>query len=478
MSVVVLVFTVPLLAAALVYLLRRWPLPSTALAGLTALALGWLLWRWPSEGTVLFLGRIIQLEQPISVFGQRLQMTPTTQWVIGFIALALAAAYLGSWRVSQGRTFFPFGLVLLALLSGVLLIQPPWLAPAVLAGALSLAVFVVQAGRIGSTRGALRLLWLPVLAIPLFLLAAWYLEQLPLDPDDLAPLQSAAQLASIGLLLLLAPWPLHGPATSLGEEAPPLVAAWLLTALAVIGVTLLQVLLTSFTWLQGATLSFGALTVTLRLPQLLVWGGLAGSLWAGLGALLQRNLSRQWSYAALFGYSTVLVALGLGARSSWGLVWLLLLARSVALIVSGFGLAVVRQRAGGGTDFDDVRGLGNRLPWASAAFLLGGLSLAGLPLTAGFAGQWALVQALGRTDWLQAVIVLLGAWGLAVGFLRSLRVLLGRLDNLLLEREEPLMILLASLGVLVIIVPALWPSVWRDTLSAAVAAFSAASGGF
>jgi formate hydrogenlyase subunit 3/multisubunit Na+/H+ antiporter MnhD subunit len=467
-----------MLAAVLVYLLRRWPLPSTALAGLTALALGWLLWRWPSEGSVQFLGRIIRLEAPITLFGQRLQMTPTTQWVIGFLALALAVAYLGSWGVSQGRSFFPFGLVLVALLSAVLLIQPPWLAPAVLAGALSLAAFVVQAGRIGSTRGALRLLWFPVLAIPLFLLTAWYLEQLPLDPDDLAPLQSAAQLASLGLLLLLAPWPLHGPDVSLGEEAPPLVAAWLLTALAVIAVTLLQVLLTGFAWLQSATLSFGALGLSVRLPQLLVWGGLAGSLWAGLGALVQRNLSRQWSYAALFSYSTVLVALGLGARSSWGLVWLLLLARSVALIVSGFGMAVVRQRAGGSTDFDDVRGLGTRLPWASVAYLLGGLSLAGLPLTAGFAGQWALVQALGSTDWLQAAIVLVGALGLAVGFLRSQRVLLGRLDNLLLEREEPLLMLLAGLGVLAIIVPALWPSVWRDTLSAAVAAFSVTIAGF
>lgn len=475
MSVVILVFTVSLLAAALVYLLRRWSLPSIALAGLTASILGWLLWRWPSEGSVLFLGRIIVMERPMSVLGQRLQMTPSAQWAIGLLALALAAAYLGSWRVSPGRTFFPFGLVLLVLLSAVLLIQPPWLAPAVLVGALSLATFVIQAGRIGSTRGALRPLWFPVLTIPLFLLAAWHLDQVPLDPEDTAPLQAAAQLASLGLLLLLAPWPLHGPARSLGAEGPPLVAAWLLTVLAVIGVTLLQVFLTQYTWLQGTVLSFGLLTV--RLPQLLVWGGLVGSLWAGMGALVQHNLSRQWSYAALFSYSTVLIALGLGARSSWGLVWLLLLGRTIALVVSGFGLAVVRQRSGGSTDFVDIRGLGTRLPWVSAAFLLGGLSLAGIPFTVGFAGQWALVQALGSADWLQAVIVLLGALGVAVGLLRSQRVLLGRLDNLLLEREEPLMILLAALGLLAIVVPALWPSVWRDALSAAVAAFGVVAGG-
>jgi formate hydrogenlyase subunit 3/multisubunit Na+/H+ antiporter MnhD subunit len=470
MSAVVLILAIPLLASVLVYLLRRWPLPSTAVAGLAALLLGALMWRWPSQGSLLFLGRAIRTTQPVVIFGQDLQLNPASQWVIGLMAITLAAAYLGAWQVSQGRSFFPFGLILLALLSTVLLIQPPWRAPAILAAALSFGALVVQAGRQGSTRGALRLLCLPVLAIPLFLLAAWYADQAPLDPDDLLPVQTAVQLASLGLVLLLAPWPLHGPWLSAGEEAPPLVAAWLLTALAVIGVTLLQIFLTRFAWLQDASITFGLLTA--RLPDILVYGGLAGALWAGLAALVQRDLSRQWSYGALFSYSLVLIALGLGARSSWGLTWLLLLSRSAALTVSGFGLAVIRQRSGGGTDHDSVRGLGTRLPWSSAAFLLGGLALAGLPLTIGFAGQWALVQALGSQDWLQSVIVLVSALGLAGGFLRSQRVLLGQLENLLVEREGRLMALLAGLGILVVVWPALFPSVWRSILSAAVAAFT------
>lgn len=475
MSVVVLVFTVPLLAATVVYLLRRWPLPSTAVAGLTALALGSLLWRWPAEGAVLFLGRAVSMEQPVSLFGQRLQMTPAAQWVIGFLAVSLAAAYLGAWRVSAGRSFFPFGLVLVALLGTVLLIRPPWLAPAVWIAAASLAALLVQAGRIGSTRGALRLLWLPTLALPLFLLAAWYLKQLPLDPEDLTPLQSAGVLANLGLLLLLAPWPLHGPALGLGEDAPPMVAAWLWIALSALAVTLLQALLTGYEWLRAAAVPVGLLTV--RLPDALVWGGLIGCAWAGLAALVQHNLSRQWSYAALFSHSLVMVALGLGARSSWGLVWLLLLSRAVGLLVSGYGLTVVRQRAAGHTDFDSVRGVGTRLPLTSAALLLGGLSLAGFPLTVGFAGQWSLVQILGNQDWLRAVVLLVGALSLAVGLMRSQRVLLGRLDNLMLEREEWPTLALAGLGVLAVVLPGLWPQLWGNLLNAAVTAFTVTAGG-
>lgn len=476
MSAAMVIITLPLLAAVIVYLLRRWPLPSAALASAVALLLGLALWRWPYTGVTQFLQRSVQITQPVMVLGQQLQLQPTSQWVIGFLAIILAVVYVGTWQISPGRSFYPFGLVLLTLLSSVLLISPPWLSPLVLAAAMSFAALVVQAGRQGSTRGALRVLWWPVLVIPLFLLAAWNVDQAPLAPEDLAPLAAATQLASVGLLLLLAPWPLHGPALSLGEEAPPLVAAWLLCALALIAVTLLQGMLSGYPWLQSANVRIAL--VGIPLSKLLVWGGLVGCLWAGLGALVQRNLSRQWSYAAMFSYSTVLIAVGLGARSSWGLVWLLLLARSVGLLVSGLGLAGIRQRAGGFTDAQSVSGLATRLPWTSAALLLGGLSLAGLPLTAGFAGQWALVQALGSTDWLQAVIVLVGALGLAGGLLRSTRTLLGPLTNLLLERENQLMIVLAAVGLAAIVIPALFPSVWREILTAVVVAFSAAPTGF
>lgn len=476
MSGVVLIFTLPLLAALLVYLLRRWPLPSSLLAGLVALALGILLWRWPNDQPVLFLGRVIRVNAPVIFFNLNFAMHATAQWVLGWLALALAAVYLGAWRVAQGRTFFPFGLLLFALFGAVVTVQPVWLAPVLLAGVMALAAFVIQAGRKGSTRGALRSLWLPVLAIPLFLVAGWLVQQvLPEQQSSQQSLVLAAQLASFGLLLLLAPWPLHGAAVSLGEDGPPLVSAWLLTGLAAVAVTLLQALLVQYDWLQSATLFYTLPSA--RLPELLLYGGMATCLWAGLAGGVQVNLSRLWSYASLFAWGTVLISLGLGARGSWALVWLLLIARSVAMIVSAYGLAVLRERAGGSTELDAVSGLGTRLPWVTVAFLLGILSLAGMPLTAGFAGQWALMQALGSTDWLQAVVVLAGALGLAVGVIRSMSALLGPLRNLLLEREGRVLIALAGIAILAVLLPALFPTVWLKPLSAVVAAFASSPGG-
>ena len=62
----------------------------------------------------------------------------------------------------------------------------------------------------------------------------------------------------------------------------------------------------------------------------------------------------------------------------------------------------------GSVMLDDLSGLGRRMPWTMAAFVVGGLSLIGIPLTAGFVSKWYLI--LGALDkdwwWLAALILL------------------------------------------------------------------------
>ena len=41
----------------------------------------------------------------------------------------------------------------------------------------------------------------------------------------------------------------------------------------------------------------------------------------------------------------------------------------------------------------DLQGVGKIMPWIGASFLIGGLSLVGIPGTAGFVSKWMLVQA-------------------------------------------------------------------------------------
>jgi multicomponent Na+:H+ antiporter subunit D len=59
---------------------------------------------------------------------------------------------------------------------------------------------------------------------------------------------------------------------------------------------------------------------------------------------------------------------------------------------------------------EDMAGLGRTMPWTMAAFVIGGLSLIGVPLTVGFISKWYLVTAaLARGLWPVAVVVLVGS---------------------------------------------------------------------
>src|ERR1019366_4513114 len=50
---------------------------------------------------------------------------------------------------------------------------------------------------------------------------------------------------------------------------------------------------------------------------------------------------------------------------------------------------------GSGSDsLDSLRGSARRLPWSGTGLAIGSLTLAGLPLTAGFAAEWFLLEAL------------------------------------------------------------------------------------
>jgi multicomponent Na+:H+ antiporter subunit D len=82
-----------------------------------------------------------------------------------------------------------------------------------------------------------------------------------------------------------------------------------------------------------------------------------------------------------------------------------------ALMKGGLFLAVasVVMRTGS-SSLDSIRGLGRSMPITMAAFVLGGLSLIGVPGTAGFVSKWYLVLgALERGWYAVAVLILLSS---------------------------------------------------------------------
>lgn len=455
----------PLITAALVYALRRFASAAALLAIGLVLALLALIWLAPLEMTVMWLGRAVFLGQPVTWGGATVQFREGLRPFFSFLYLIVLITYLFAWRISQGRTFFAAGLVVLSLASLALMVIPPALAPICLAFMACVAVFIVQSGQLGSTRGAFRQLWLPLAAFPFFLTASWLLVQLPFNPDDPQPYQTAISLFGWGLVLLLAPTPLHGPRVALSVDAPPLVAAFLQLIVEAVVLYLVRILTTNYV----------AIVDDFNLARFLIVGSLLTIAWGGVAAMGQRDVARLWGYAGLFNYGLLILAVALGLVSSWVLVLMLFGARTILILLGAMSLAILRQQATS-TELSQVQGLVGRLPWTTIGLMAAGLGLVGFPLTVGFVGQWTLLQqvAVREPRWL--LIVLPAAILVALSYVRVLVIMAGTPVNARAEREPALAALLVALFVGLSALLSLAPQLLNASVMAVITALATLTG--
>jgi multicomponent Na+:H+ antiporter subunit D len=189
----------------------------------------------------------------------------------------------------------------------------------------------------------------------------------------------------VGAGLKLALFPLHLWLPNAYTFAPSAVSAFLsATATKVAVYMLVRFLFTIF----GADFSFSTLPTAPALMVLAIAGILAGS----TVAIFQTNVRRLLAYSSVaqIGYMVLGLSFVTVTGLTSGIVHLFnhALAKGTLFMVTG----CVFYRLGS-THIRDFAGLGRTMPWTMAAFVAAGLSLIGIPLTAGFISKWYLVQA-------------------------------------------------------------------------------------
>ena len=224
----------PIAATPLVYLIRRWGI-GAHLAALVALLTGLLVWSLPPTNPIRLLGRPFLLD-------------PLTQYALVLIFVTTAILFLVAWRLPQGWSFFPLGLVLLGLFAVVGMSRHLGITALVAALATVGTAIVIQGGQSGSTRAAWRFLLMMFLALPFFLLAAWRVDLYREEAKNVIYLGQAAFFLGAGMTIWLAAVPMHGWLTAVGAQAPPVVAAFVLTAFPLLALVTLLHTLTEATW--------------------------------------------------------------------------------------------------------------------------------------------------------------------------------------------------------------------------------------
>jgi NADH-quinone oxidoreductase subunit N len=109
--------------------------------------------------------------------------------------------------------------------------------------------------------------------------------------------------------------------------------------------------------------------------------------------LLQQNVKRLLAYSSIAHFGYLLVALVAGGPSAAEAVTFYVIVYC-AMSLGAFGVVTVYSSEGGEKDrFEDYQGLFWTRPWLAAMLALSLLSLAGIPVTAGFIGKFYVITA-------------------------------------------------------------------------------------
>lgn len=143
-------------------------------------------------------------------------------------------------------------------------------------------------------------------------------------------------------------------------------------------------------------------------------------LYGNLAALPQTNLKRLLAYSSVghAGYLLIAVA-GIGARDSGQAVVVYLAAYLLMTLLSFLILINVSAHADG-DDISHFNGLGKRSPFLAFGLLVAMMSLAGVPLTAGFLGKFLVFKVAFETG--QFFLIALGILTVGCGFYFYLKV--------------------------------------------------------
>jgi NADH-quinone oxidoreductase subunit N len=253
-------------------------------------------------------------------------------------------------------------------------------------------------------------------AFLLFGMALLYAASGTLSFAGLAPLFEASLLSQplviigfgmmlIGLAFKLSVAPFHLWTPDVYEGAPAPVATYLATSskIAVLAV-LLRFLQDTYAMQQDSIV----MTIAILAGASILFGNVL--------ALRQSNIKRLLGYSSIAHFGYLLVAIVASNGMTDESVALYLVAYLVTTI-SAFGVVSLQSSPYRDADADQLhafRGLFWRRPYLTAVMTVSMLSLAGIPLTAGFIGKFFVIAAGVRAElwWLLGIVVVGSAMGL------------------------------------------------------------------
>lgn len=396
MSTPELLLIVPIIASVATYLLRRWRL-AAVMTGVVALAILFIV----VAVTNVELQSIDQsngtfLRSSWLILGRSLQLNIYSRIVMLIVYGIMGLLFLISLVLLQASLFLPLSLLVMAPLAGTLMADSTSTGSAFLLTSGAVLAILIQGERAGSTLSSFRYLSLTVLAFPILLTISWMLDTTPAQFLTWTPF-----LLLLTFLILLLSFPFQVWVSPTVSESKSLVTV------IVFGLAYLVIMYFCFGLIVDNPIAYG----NAQLLQILRASGAVTLIIASALIVTAPSISRLIGYLLLIDIGSTAIAMGLGGRIGLELVSFLVLSRIAGLLMVGFGLGMIRRHtsASGGDKYQSfhVQKLARRSPLGLTLIIFGGLSLAGFPLTPGFAGRWTLVSLTNdQYQWISVIIAL------------------------------------------------------------------------
>jgi multicomponent Na+:H+ antiporter subunit D len=219
---------------------------------------------------------------------------------------------------------------------------------------------------------------------------------------DTKAIRAAFAFITIGVGIKAAMLPLHQWLPNAYAYSPSVVSTFLAaTATKVAVYVLIRFQLTIF----GIEFSL----IDMPYDKILMFLGTVGILGGSMYAIFQSNVKRMLAYSSIAQIGYILLAIGLASHPGFTAALLHMFNHALIKGTLFMALGIVFFRFAS-SELSVMSGIGKTMPLTMAAFTIGGLSLIGIPGTAGFVSKWYLVTALlDASLWPVALVILLAS---------------------------------------------------------------------
>ena len=362
--------------------------------------------------TALLLGSIsLKISSSIQFFGRSFALATADGPLLAIIYGLAALWFFGTQASGTANRFVSLGLMIVALLTASVAVEPFLFAALLLEMAAMLVIPLLVFPYQKPGRGVVRFLIYQTLAMPFILFSGWMLAGVEASPGDIGTTTQAGIMLGLGFAFLFGVFPLYNWIPMLMEEASPYATGFLLWALPTFTVIFALGFLDRYTWIRNSPEFSNAIQFT---GVFMVASG-------GFFALLQRHIGRMMGYAAITETGLLIIAMSLRSSEIVNIIFLLLIPRGLVLAVWALALSIIKREAYS-LRFNEIQGMARSYPMAVAALVLAHISMTGFPLLAGFPSRLALWQELAGQSLTISFWIFLGMLGLLIGAIRTLAV--------------------------------------------------------